>query len=51
MLAAVLGGPGALIAVGGAVLAYPLLVLRGTGDAAGAVPALPSAVAEAVPAR
>ncbi len=51
VLAAVLGGPGALIAVGRAVLAYPLLVLRGAGDAAGAVPALPSAVAEAVPAR
>ena len=34
LLAAALGGSGALIAVGGAVLAYPLLVLRGAGDAA-----------------
>ena len=53
-LAAALGAPGALVAVGGAVLAYALLVLRSTagqpraGDAPGAIP---SAVAGAVPAR
>jgi len=35
-LAALLGGSGALAAVGGAVLAYALLVLRGTGEATAA---------------
>jgi MFS family permease len=37
-LAALLGGSGALVAVGGTVLAYALLVLRGTGDPTAAAP-------------
>ena len=39
------------IAVGGAVLAYALLVLRGADGAARAVPPSQPAVASAVPAR
>ena len=54
-LAAVLGGPGALVATGGAVLAYALLVLRsasnGAGHAARVIPVPEPAMAEAVPAR
>jgi hypothetical protein len=49
-LAALLGASGALIAVGGTVLGYALLVMRGTGDAA-AGPASQPAMADAVPAR
>ena len=37
-LAALLGGSGALVVVGGTVLAYALLVMRGTDHAAAAVP-------------
>jgi MFS family permease len=49
-LAALLGASGALIAVGGTVLGYALLVIRGTDDAA-AGPASQLAMADAVPAR
>ncbi|MGH3176892.1 MAG: MFS transporter, partial [Streptosporangiaceae bacterium] len=49
-LAALLGGSGALIAVGGTVLGYALLVMRGADDAA-ADPASQPAMADAVPAR
>jgi MFS family permease len=49
-LAALLGGSGALIAVGGTVLGYALLVMRGADDAA-AGPASQPAMADAVPAR
>jgi hypothetical protein len=51
VLVAVLGGSGALIAVGGAVLAYALVVLRSADDAASVAPLSPPAVASAVPAR
>jgi predicted MFS family arabinose efflux permease len=50
-LAALLGGSGALVVVGGAVLAYALLVLRGTDHAAAAIPVSQPAMAPAVPAR
>jgi hypothetical protein len=50
-LAALLGGSGALIVVGGTVLACALLVMRGAGDAAAAVPVSQPAMADAVPAR
>jgi len=50
-LAALLGGSGALVAVGGAVLAYALLVLHRPRAAARAVPAPRPAVADAVAAR
>jgi hypothetical protein len=50
-LAALLGSSGALVAVGGAVLAYALLVMRGTDHAAAAVPVSQPAMADAVPAR
>ena len=49
-LAALFGGSGALIAVGGTVLGYALLVLRGADDAA-AGPVSQPAMADAVPAR
>ena len=48
-LAALLGGSGALVVVGGTVLAYALLVMRGTDHAA--VPVSQPAMADAVPAR
>jgi hypothetical protein len=51
VLAAALGGSGALIAAGGAVLAYALVVLRGAGDTASVVRPSEPAVAGAVPAR
>ena len=41
----------ALVAVGGTVLAYALLVLRGTGDATAAAPVSRPVMADAVPAR
>jgi MFS family permease len=50
-LTALLGGSGALAAVGGAVLAYALLVLRGTGRQGRPALASRSAMADAVPAR
>jgi MFS family permease len=55
VLASLLGGSGALVAAGGAVLAYALLILRGAGAGASAAagnagPPRP-AVADAVPAR
>jgi predicted MFS family arabinose efflux permease len=49
-LAALLGGSGALVVVGGTVLAYALLVMRGTDHAAAAVPVSQPAMADAVPA-
>jgi hypothetical protein len=49
-LAALLGASGALIAVGGTVLGYALLVIRGA-DNATAGPASQLAMADAVPAR
>jgi hypothetical protein len=49
-LAALLGASGALIAVGGTVLGYALLVIHGADDAA-AGPASRPAVTDAVPAR
>jgi len=49
-LAALLGAPGALIAVGGTVLGYALLVIRGADDPT-AGPASQPAMADAVPAR
>ena len=49
-LAALLGAPGALIAVGGTVLGYSVLVIRGADDAT-AGPASQPAMADAVPAR
>jgi len=49
-LAALLGASGALIAVGGTVLGYALLVIRGA-DNATAGPASQPAMADAVPAR
>jgi MFS family permease len=49
-LAALLGASGALIAVGGTVLGYALLVIRGADDAA-ADPASQPAMADPVPAR
>lgn len=49
VLLAVLGGPGALVAVGGAVLAYALVVLRGTRTTPGGTMASdPAAMAEPV---
>jgi hypothetical protein len=50
-LAALLGGSGALAAVGGAVLAYALLVLRGAGRQGRPVAVPQPAMANAVPAR
>jgi hypothetical protein len=50
-LASLLGGSGALVVVGGAVLAYALLVLRDPRRAARAVPAPRPGVADAVAAR
>jgi MFS family permease len=50
-LAVLLGGSGALVAVGGAVLAYALLVLHRPRRATRAVPALRPGVADAVAAR
>jgi predicted MFS family arabinose efflux permease len=50
-LAALLGGSGALAAVGGAVLAYALLVLRGAGRQDRPALASRPAMADAVPAR
>ena len=50
-LAVLLSGSGALVAVGGAVLAYALLVLRRPRRATGAVPAPRPAMADAVAAR
>ena len=50
-LAALLGSSGALVVVGGSVLAYALAVMRGADDAAAAVPVPQPAVADAVPAR
>jgi predicted MFS family arabinose efflux permease len=50
-LATLLGGSGALVVVGGTVLAYALLVMRGTDHAAAAVPVSQPAMADAVPAR
>ena len=47
VLLAVLGGPAALVAVGGAVLAYALVVLRRTRTT-GAIPSQPAAMAEPV---
>jgi hypothetical protein len=44
-------GSGALVAVGGTVLAYALLVLRGTGDVTAAAPVSRPVMADAVPAR
>ena len=49
-LAALLGASGALIAVGGTVLGYALLVIRGADDAAAGLASQP-AMADAVPAR
>jgi hypothetical protein len=43
--------PGALVAVGCAVLAYALVVLRGTVKVPGVIRAPQPAVADAVPAR
>ena len=51
VLAAALGGSGALIAVGGAVLAYALVVLRANRDVPGTVTRLEPAMASAVSAR
>jgi hypothetical protein len=51
LLAGALGGSGALVAVGCAVLAYALVVLRGRRDVASAVAPSQPAVASAVPAR
>jgi hypothetical protein len=50
-LAVLLGGSGALVAVGGAVLAYALLVLHRPRRATCAVPAPRPVVADAVAAR
>ena len=50
-LAALLGGSGALVAVGSAVLAYALLVLRGAGREGRPLPAPRPSVADAVAAR
>jgi MFS family permease len=50
-LAALFGGSGALIAVGSAVLAYALLVLRGAGREGRPLPAPRPSVADAVAAR
>jgi MFS family permease len=50
-LAALLGGSGALVVVGGTVLAYALLVMRGADDAVAAIPVSQPAMADAVPAR
>jgi predicted MFS family arabinose efflux permease len=50
-LAGALGGSGALVAVGAAVLAYALVVLRGTVRNPGAIRPSQPAVADAVPAR
>ena len=49
-LAALLGAPGALIAVGGTVLGYSVLVIRGADDATAGL-ASQLAMADAVPAR
>ncbi len=51
VLAAALGGSGALIAVGGAFVAYAVVVLRANPDVPGAVTPPRPAVASAVPAR
>jgi MFS family permease len=51
VLAALLGGSGALVAVGGAVLAYALLVLRGGRRVRDAIAVPQMTVADAVPAR
>ena len=50
-LAVLLGGSGALVAVGSAVLAYALLVLRGAGREGRLLPAARPSVADAVAAR
>jgi predicted MFS family arabinose efflux permease len=50
-LVGALGGSGALVAVGAAVLAYALVVLRGTARVPGAIRPPQPAVADAVPAR
>jgi hypothetical protein len=49
--AALLGGSGALVVVGGTVLACARLVLRGAGRQGRPVPAPRPAMADAVPAR
>ncbi|MGH3183132.1 MAG: hypothetical protein ACRDOE_14695, partial [Streptosporangiaceae bacterium] len=51
VLCAALGGSGALVAIGGAVLAYALLVLREAGEVPSAVPPSQPAMAGAAPAR
>jgi predicted MFS family arabinose efflux permease len=51
VLVGVLGGSGALVAVGCAVLAYALVVLRGSVRVPGAIRPSQPAVADAVPAR
>ena len=50
-LAALLGGSGALVAVGGTVLGYALLVMRGADREGRPLPAPQPAMADAVPAR
>ncbi len=51
LLAEALGGSGALIAVGGAVLAYAAMILRGSRGVPSAVVRSQAAMADAVPAR
>jgi hypothetical protein len=51
VLTALLGGSGALVTVGGAILAYALLVLRGGRRVPDTIPISPLTVADAVPAR
>jgi predicted MFS family arabinose efflux permease len=51
LLAGALGGSGALIAVGGAVLAYAATILRGSRGVHSAVVRSQAAIADAVPAR
>jgi MFS family permease len=51
LLAGALGGSGALIAVGGAVLAYAATILRGSRGVPSAVVRSQVAIADAVPAR
>jgi predicted MFS family arabinose efflux permease len=48
VLAGTLGGPGALLAVGGAVLAYALFILRGTGADATSAATPQAAIAHAL---
>lgn len=50
-LAALLGGSGALVLMGGTGRAYALLAMRGADDAATVVPVSRPAMADAVPAR